>query len=89
MTVELAGQTAMLAGKRGLIVRQKGEQASGCLNLNRKGREEGEGVTGHGWLGASPARPLDGRDLHCKAGGTRGWAWVAIDGYQLLGGMVK
>lgn len=58
MTVELAGQTAMLAGKRGLIVRQKGEQASGCLNLNRKGREEGEVTAGlQGWGPTRPWRP--------------------------------
>lgn len=29
MTVELAGQTAMLAGKHGLVVRQKGDRHQG------------------------------------------------------------
>ena len=72
-----------------LMTVRNGFSQQGMLAQRVQGREEGEGVTGYGWLGASPARLPDSRDLHWKAGGTRGWAGVATDSYQLLGGMVK
>lgn len=72
-----------------LMTVRNGFSRQGMFAQRVQGREEGGGVTGYGQLGASPARPLDGRGLHWKAGGTRGWAQVATDGYQPLGGMAK
>ena len=72
-----------------LMTVRNGFSQQGILHRVSKEERRAGGVTGYGKLGASPARPLDGRGLHWKAGGTRGWARVATDGYQLLWGMAK
>lgn len=82
--VELAGQTAMLAGKRGLVVQAEGGQASGRLKTEVAGREEEEVTAGCGAGG--PARPC------ARAGGGQveagdrplGAPWLLSGGEEAL-----
>lgn len=65
-----------------LMTVRNGFSQQGMFAQRVQGREEGEESLAMGSLGLPLLDPW-------MAGGTRGWARVATDGYQLLGGMAK